>query len=126
MTFYRRRARNFRSTSTQDPNGSLMSHVEKLHSLLLFPHSASSLPLLKPHNNHKIRLPGCEVSLSRRRTARQPLLDQLTGPSVRCPAERVFLGGLCSLCQDRQTDRQQQKHSRTGTNKFLLWVRFGL
>lgn len=99
-----------------------MSHVGKTSSPPSFPYSASSFPPFntpKLHNSHKnCLLPALGLICSLRRTALQLLLDQLTGPSVRCPAERVFLGGLCSsLCQDRQYRR---------TISSLKWGRLGL
>lgn len=86
-----------------------MSHVKKLPSLPPFFRS------LKSHNNRKKFLPCCRLLLLRQ-TAQRLVLDQLTGPSVRCPAERAFLGGLCALCQDSQLQLQNIKHARHGTD----------
>lgn len=63
-----------------------MSHVEKLPPLPLF--LSPPRPLSEPTTTIKTVC---------RRTARQRLLDQLPGRSARCPAERVFLGGLSSV-----------------------------
>lgn len=87
-------------------HGSLVSHVEKLPPLPLF------LSPPRPPSE-----PTTTIKAVCRRTARQRLLDQLPGRSARCPAGRVFLGGLSSqlsaLCSARTVSAQS---ALSGTN----------
>ncbi|TNN75730.1 Extracellular matrix protein 1 [Liparis tanakae] len=89
-----------------------MSHVEKTSSTPTFPPSASSP--LKANNNHKVIAPRFR---SRRRTARKRLLDQL--PAAPPSVLRVFLGGLCSLCQGRE-EQQRGEPLRTDAAELTM------